>query len=473
MDKVLEDKEDKEDKEKLASLSQSEKWESAEVSEDGTVILDKRKRKRTSTHTKKSKQRAKEQVKEKQKLRSNSNRKRSPARPKTYAVAISMVLAVILFSSVGYVYRDEIANLKPVGNSALQVQQAWLRQIEFDSTLYGPSLGNVRGDLRPEIVMADASSLLIIDAANGGDIARIRLPNKPTSQPILVETSAEESLIFVITGTSTAGAYDGLGAAKWQTELGSYIAVSSISSLYHQAEQGALILVPTNGRGLVGLRPKDGKILWDTMGLSDPYVVTNLVVGGAENSNIIYLGGLSGNIDAISINGSSPTRLWSTSLADGVVPANLVLAGDAVISISAEGDIAAINRQHGELIWQEKLDSSVLGLPAFIDKRLYLFDLDGFLYQVDTMDGAIIGKVDLGAPVENPITLVDGNLLVFDAKGRFRLIDLQNNVVLQQNIAGSDTFTGPIIVKDIDNDGNTDILSASLNGVLSHFILNR
>lgn len=434
-------------------------WESAEVADEGTVILGKRE------PTQRPAVRASEPE---QKTRRRPPRRRRNTGPLKYAAALLILGAaaggVFYFMPEGSV---TLPGLNGGGSDSVTVSQPWGRQLGTSSTVYGPVLSDVRGDRLQEVVLADGSGLMLLSAANGTDIARIDLPATATSTPLVVrQTNVEKDQLVVVTGDGKVNLLSGLGQTLWSTGLGNLVEGSYTPAVHFVSAAGNRVLVPTRGRGVVAIDVDTGQVIWDSARQTEKNVTSDLAldVAGAR----LFVGGEQGSITAIDVSGLAPQQFWERSL-EGIIPLHLVLGGEALVVVGLEGAITALNRQHGESEWELNLGQAILSRPVVMGEFLYCFGEGGVLFKVNVNTGESLAQWDLGTPIEAPIGTTGKHLVVFDKTGQLRVIDAKGAVRYQQQVSNADAFLNASVISDIGLDGSQDVLSVSSNGVLSRY----
>ena len=116
---------------------------------------------------------------------------------------------------------------------------------------------------------------------------------------------------------------------------------------------------------------------------------------------------LTAPVDLIDIDQSVKIKkLWSRGIGDGqgdgyykIQPA---IAGDTIYVASAEGEIAAIDRQTGKLLWDVELDVSLSGGVGVYDNVLLVGSRDGSVLQLDATSGAVNWSTRLSGEVLAP-----------------------------------------------------------------------
>lgn len=445
-----------------ASDESEELWESAEVADEGTVILGKRSTKQKPQSDQSAAEAAPKPAKR------PKRRKRRTRGPAKYAAAIA-----ILAGAAGAVYyllpSDQITmpSLQP-SPAAVNVTQTWVQRLAPGPNLSGPVVADVRGDNREEVILANDTGLLLYDSVSGSELARFNLSAPPLAVPPLIvrQPDTEKARLLVLTEAGNAALYSGLGQLFWSTPLGNRVEGSVAPSVTYSESTRNLALIPTRGRGVVAVNLATGQVAWDSANTTERHISTNLVLD--ERSGVFYAGGENGIVSAVDITGGSPGTNWEKKI-NGLVPIHLIANGNKLLVITAEGTVIALNRQHGEQMWSQELDNATLSRPTIIDAHLFCVDMNGIVYQLDLNKGEVMNRWNLGAPVEAPLSTVRDHLVILDTNARIHVIDRQGNSRFEQQVPDADIFTKSISVHDIGNDGSEDLVSVSLNGVLSRY----
>ncbi|MBE9538418.1 MAG: outer membrane protein assembly factor BamB [Proteobacteria bacterium] len=116
---------------------------------------------------------------------------------------------------------------------------------------------------------------------------------------------------------------------------------------------------------------------------------------------------LTAPVDLVDIDQSVEIKkLWSRGIGDGqgegyykIQPA---IAGDTIYVASAEGEVAAINRQTGKLLWEVELDISLSGGVGVYDNALMVGSRDGSVLQLDAVNGSVNWSTRLSGEVLAP-----------------------------------------------------------------------
>ena len=120
-------------------------------------------------------------------------------------------------------------------------------------------------------------------------------------------------------------------------------------------------------------------------------------------------------------------KLWSRGIGNGqgkgYYKIQPVIAGDTLYVASAEGEVAAINRETGKLLWEVQLDIGLSGGVGFYENVLMLGSRDGSVLQLDASNGAVNWTTRLSGEVLAP-PQANGKVVIAQSyEGRVQALD--------------------------------------------------
>jgi len=99
-------------------------------------------------------------------------------------------------------------------------------------------------------------------------------------------------------------------------------------------------------------------------------------------------------------------KLWSKGIGDGqgegYYKIQAAIAGDTIYVASAEGEVAAINRQSGKVQWDVDLDVRLSGGVGVYENALMVGSRDGSVLQLDASNGSVNWSTRLSGEVLAP-----------------------------------------------------------------------
>lgn len=142
--------------------------------------------------------------------------------------------------------------------------------------------------------------------------------------------------------------------------------------------------------------------------------------------------------------------------------ANLVIVGDV------EGNVIAIDKESGRIIWVYEFGdlASILSGPAAVDDdRIVVADETGRVAMLDVDDGRQVWAIELDTPVEAGLSVGDGRVYVPTTRGRFFALNANDGELLWEYAGDTDEvrFTGAAVTGAHVIFGGTDGILRSLN----------
>jgi outer membrane protein assembly factor BamB len=109
-------------------------------------------------------------------------------------------------------------------------------------------------------------------------------------------------------------------------------------------------------------------------------------------------------------------RLWSLSVPGTQMP---WVAGENVFVVDTAGQLMAINRRDGKVLWSTKLPgSSTWSGPTLAGGLLWLVSNQGALVGVDAATGRVANQQSLGSPVYIAPVVAQGRMFVLTDSAR-------------------------------------------------------
>lgn len=96
-------------------------------------------------------------------------------------------------------------------------------------------------------------------------------------------------------------------------------------------------------------------------------------------------------------------KLWSTGVGDGqgqgLFSITPVIDGDTIYAASAEGEVKAVERNRGKLIWKENLDRALSGGVGYYGGYLFLGSSEGEVLKLDAGSGELLWSARLNGEI--------------------------------------------------------------------------
>jgi outer membrane protein assembly factor BamB len=330
-------------------------------------------------------------------------------------------------------------------NSTISVREIW-------STSVGSGSSRDRVKLVPyvhggRVYVADREGVVkALDSASG----RVIWSVEKEGLEISGGPGAGEGLVLVGTSNGEVVALSQQdGSEKWRAR------VSSEVLSVPKAGKGMVVVHTIDGK-LYAMNASDGKMAWvydrsipvlTLHGNSSPVISGSAVICGFASGKLIAFDLVSGQ------------QMWESTIAVPTGRSELermvdidgdpVLRNDMVYVATYQGQLAAVSRDSGDVIWRRKLSSYAglgadlrnlyvsdaedkvwaidpknssslwkqsklhgrrLSAPAVLGKYVVVGDFEGYLHWMSPEDGSLVGRIRVGDdPITNP-PVVDGNV---------------------------------------------------------------
>lgn len=193
-----------------------------------------------------------------------------------------------------------------------------------------------------------------------------------------------------------------------------------------------IVVAPFASGEVIALAVANGRRLWvdalSRAGRPTSLAAINDVSGRpVMGDGVIYAVSHSGVIAAI--NERNGQRIWARGFASTQTP---WLAGDALYSVSVDGELAAFERASGGVFWitqlpryrdeKDRKGRIAWAGPILAGGKLVLASSEGELAIVEPTTGKVERTVRIGAPVYVPPVAAGGSIFVLDDGGRLTVL---------------------------------------------------
>ncbi len=312
----------------------------------------------------------------------------------------------------------------------------------------------------------------VIAASANGTVTAFSAANgvERWQQDLDVELSgavaAGEGIVVVASGGGRVFALDAAtGALRWRADLGGEVLAPAAIG------QGRVVLRTGDGR-VVALSATTGVREWlysrsvptlSLRGHSAPVLVPDGVVAGFDNGRLSALDLATGNpaweatvavpegrtdlermvdLDADPLvvggdlfAGAYQGRVAGIALASGQIAwarevsviGGLAADADNLYVTDAEGRLWAFDRRNGASVWRlDDLEGLQLTAPVLHSEYVLVAGSDGVINWIDTRDGRIVTRYELGnARISAAPLVIDGRAYILDLRGRLRALDIE------------------------------------------------
>jgi len=181
-----------------------------------------------------------------------------------------------------------------------------------------------------------------------------------------------------------------------------------------------LVLVGFANGKLVALDRREGTLEWEkeiaiSKGRSDIQRMVDISADPVIKDNIVYAVSYQGQLAALEI--QTGNSLWQKDFSSNT---GIVVAKKALFLTDPRGEIWSLNRNSGKEIWKQKgLTGRELTAPVIWNDYVIVGDSDGYLHWVSQQDGSFLGRVKLDSKgLEASPVIVDDVIYVLGRSGK-------------------------------------------------------
>ncbi|HEY3108018.1 MAG TPA: PQQ-binding-like beta-propeller repeat protein, partial [Chloroflexota bacterium] len=193
------------------------------------------------------------------------------------------------------------------------------------------------------------------------------------------------------------------------------------------------------------------RFYWRLTGVPIASRAQPVVVGGR-----LFVGGLDGAMYALDATfdaqGGQPPVLWRHDLASPI-RAGAGVDGAVVVVGTHHGQLTGLDVATGQTRWSVQTGGAILAAPLIVSGTAYVGSADGSLYAVQTLDGSLLWRRPLGAPVLGSAALsADGRrvLVVAENAVAYALDATSGAIVWQTQLQGqSGADRWPVVAGDM------------------------
>lgn len=283
----------------------------------------------------------------------------------------------------------------------------------------GGLTGGVGADATKVVVGTSNGSLIALNASNGTTLWTLPLGNLLQGAPLVTDNA-----IVVKTLNNSATALD----PNTHTTLWQYQRRVPDLSL-----KGGSAPIMANGRVAIGFddgsvaafQPTNGNLAWEQLianniGLTALQQMVPVNANLIANNGVVYAAAYQGNVAAIDAN--SGNVLWQQPLSSY---AGFALSNNAVIVSSNAGHVVALDKRSGKVLWrQTALSGRKLTTPVMVGQDVVVADNAGDVHWLNASNGQFLARMNLGkTPIYANLVAKGQDVWVYDATGK--VIDLR------------------------------------------------
>jgi outer membrane protein assembly factor BamB len=390
-------------------------------------------------------------------------------------VKISFVLTLFFFLC---------SCLGPVKELKYQIEDSWedsasfvdnptpLVDLDNKIDILAQSKSSLSGDSKRNFKLAFSDDKVFY-ASEDGLVSCLNIINNE----ILWDFRHQEKILSGLTGDNKsvyfvdfAGYLNALsvnGFLEWRSFVGEVFSPPFVT--------GESVIIRTTSNRFVSLNIIDGQELWSYQ-LPIPTLSIRSWGEMSLKDNVIYSGIGSGKV--IALNVSDGTLIWETTYSQPKGSSEIERSNDTtskpvvddyiVYIVASTGNVAALSRVDGVVLWSRPL-SSFVGMGAD-NQSLYITHNSGSIYAVDKESNKVKWRnADfLGRDVSKPV-FYKNYVIISDYEGYLHFLDNETGQALARIKISSSLLLEPIVIQDNENlvicSISGDIMVISINSI--------
>lgn len=377
----------------------------------------------------------------------------------------------------------------------LQARKAWETDLSGRRHPTTPALADINGDRYLDIIVADAHGfILALDGQEGKRIFEVQMADRVLAPPVTGDLNGDGFSDVVVAGsTGRVLAVEGQGRVLWETEkdiqLGAIINRPVLEDL--NGDKIVDVIVPTAKMGLVAINGNRGWLVWDTRQMIHGKCITAPIRADVNNDGTMdFIAATDkGQVLAITTRNGKPWKLWEVTVPSigYASPLFMVVQKQGIVVVATDHKgVFAFDAANGNRLWHTQSDHKFFASPLASDVNgddvpdVILAPADGKLIILNGLTGDTIWRLALNNGLQATPGLFDvdddglQDLIIADGGGGLQLLNITDgHPELNLAITGANAFAASPVLGDVNNDRMLEVVTASDNGIIIVYGLNR
>ncbi|MGD8837392.1 MAG: FHA domain-containing protein [Desulfobacteraceae bacterium] len=377
----------------------------------------------------------------------------------------------------------------------LQASKVWETDLSGRQQPATPALADINGDKFLDVIVADAHGYIVaLDGQEGKKIFEVQMADRVLAPPVTGDLTGDGLIdVVVASNAGRIAAVNGQGRILWKTEqdlqLGAVINRPVLEDL--NGDKIVDIIVPTAKMGLVAIDGRRGWLIWDTRQMIQGKCITSPIRADVNNDGTMDFVAATdnGQVLTVTTRNSKPWKLWETKVPSNGYASPLYMQvqkrGIVVMATDHKG-VFALDALDGNKVWHAQSDSKFFASPLASDVNgddvpdIILAAEDGKLIILNGLTGNTIWQLALNNGLEATPGLFDvdddglQDIIVADGGGGLQMLNITDgDQELNLAITGAHAFSASPVIGDVNNDRMIEVVTASDNGIIVAYGLNR
>lgn len=271
------------------------------------------------------------------------------------------------------------------------------------------------------LIGSQQGEVIALDDSNGDILWRQKL-----SSEVLAPPKADENVVVVRTADGrVTGLSANEGKVLWNYQRS--VPLLSLRGVSAPEIVGDRALAGYDNGKLVALSLTDGKVIWEKSvavprGRTELERLVDIDADLQVIDNTVYAAAYQGNLAALDI--QTGNQIWEREISsqEGFD----VAQGEAVYITDEDSYVWAIQDGSGDSLWrQTRLLRRNVTAPAIVGEYIVVGDLEGYLHWIARSDGRFVARQELGdEPITSQPVVAGGILYVMSSDGRLTAIEI-------------------------------------------------
>lgn len=235
-----------------------------------------------------------------------------------------------------------------------------------------------------------------VSAENGDVFWKTAVRSETLAAPLLYD-----GIVYFLTGNNVLHAVDALdGKELWIYSRVDNQSFSIRGASTPTVKDGALLIGFSDGY-LVALDSKSGSLRWETL-LNKNKRFRDIDSTPVVDGEFVYVTGYDSHLYCVNI--KTGELVWK--LEPGGF-GKVALSGDQLFYSSSKGEVLAINKKDGSVVWRHKLKEGIATSPTLYKSYIVIGESEGALKILEKQSGKEVGRLSPGHGIFSPIAVDD------------------------------------------------------------------
>jgi outer membrane protein assembly factor BamB len=179
------------------------------------------------------------------------------------------------------------------------------------------------------------------------------------------------------------------------------------------------------------------------------------------NKNVLFYAANLGKETLVALNLQNLKKIWKLDLPH--LYTSPLIWKDRLYVGTKDGQLFCVDKELGEIFWHFDAKSSLFGIPAEQDGKIFFCDVKGFVYCIDGLSGKDLWMTELQSNIYGGVVIGDQRLFVGTTAGIFYCMEKASGQILWQTETGGSIYSNASFKEDMIYLGNNANKILALN----------